>query len=75
MRKKEQNKKNETEKRSQDQVEVHQKDARIRGSKEWSREKISGSGGCCGKKDFRIRGQKNGAEKRFQDQAVDAQKE
>jgi hypothetical protein len=58
MRKKEQNKKNETEKRFQDQVEVRQKDARIRGSKELSREKISGSGGCCGKKDFRIRGTK-----------------
>ena len=58
MRKKEQNKKNETEKRFQDQAEVHQKDARIRGSKEWSREKIPGSGGFCGKKDFRIRGTK-----------------
>jgi hypothetical protein len=34
MRKKEQNKKNETEKRFQDQAEVRQKDARIRGSKE-----------------------------------------
>jgi hypothetical protein len=45
MWKKEQNKKNETE-RFQDQAEVLQKDARIRGSKEWSREKIPGSGGC-----------------------------
>jgi hypothetical protein len=72
------------------------KDFRIKGTKEWSREKIPGSGGQSGKKnktksmkqrkDFRIRqrcikrmpgsgGQKNGAEKRFQDQAVDAQKE
>jgi hypothetical protein len=59
MRKKEQNKKNETEKEFQDQADVRQKDVRIRGSKEWSTEKIPGSGGCCGKKDFRIRGTKD----------------
>jgi hypothetical protein len=51
-------KKNETEKRFQDQAEVRQKDSRIRGTKEWSREKIPGSSGCCGKKDSRIRGTK-----------------
>jgi hypothetical protein len=51
-------KKNETEKRFQDQAEVHQKDSRIRGTKEWSREKIPGSSGCCGKKDSRIKGTK-----------------
>jgi hypothetical protein len=38
--------------------EVCQKDSRIRGTKEWSREKIPGSSGCCGRKDFRIRGTK-----------------
>jgi len=43
-------KKNETEKRSQDQAEVRQKDSKIRGIKEWSREKIPGSSSCCGKK-------------------------
>jgi hypothetical protein len=43
-------KKNETEKRFQDQAEVRQKDSRIRGTKEWSREKIPGSSGQCGKK-------------------------
>jgi hypothetical protein len=51
-------KKNETDKRFQDQVEVRQKDSRIRGTKEWSREQIPGSSGCCGKKDSRIRGTK-----------------
>jgi hypothetical protein len=35
--------------------EACQKDSRIRGTKEWSREKIPGSGGYCGKKNFRIR--------------------
>jgi hypothetical protein len=65
MRKKEQNKKNETEKRFQDQAEVHQKVARIRGSKEWKREKISASGGFCGKKDFRIRGTKEWSRKKI----------
>jgi hypothetical protein len=58
MREKEQNKTNKTEKRFQHQLEVRQKDSRIRGTKEWSIEKIPGSGSCCGKKDFRIRGTK-----------------
>jgi hypothetical protein len=35
--------------------EACQKDSRIRGTKEQSREKIPRSGGCCGKKDFSIR--------------------
>jgi hypothetical protein len=35
--------------------EACQKDSRIRGIKERSREKIPGSGSSCGKKDFRIR--------------------
>ena len=38
--------------------EACQKDSRIRGTKEWSIEKIQGSGSCYGKKDFRIRGTK-----------------
>jgi hypothetical protein len=98
--------------------EVCQKDSRIRGTKEWSSEKIPRSSGCCARKDFRIRrtkewskekipgsgsrcrkknktkrmnqrkdsrtrrrcvkrtpgGQKNGAEKIFQDQAVAAKR-
>jgi hypothetical protein len=75
--------------------EACQKDSRIRGTKECSREKIPGSGGRCGKKnktkrmkqrkDFRIRqrcvkrmpgsgDQKNGREKRFQYQAVSAER-
>ena len=58
MWKKEQNKTNKTEKRFQHQPEVRQKDSRIRGTKEWSIEKIPGSGSCYGKKDFRIRGTK-----------------
>jgi hypothetical protein len=71
--------------------EACQKDSRIRGTKEWSREKIPRLGSCCGKKDFRIRrtkdwsrekipgsggqcGKKNETEKRFQDQAVRIQR-
>ena len=54
--------------------EACQKDSRIRGTKEWSSEKIPGSSGCCGRKDFRIRGTKEWSRKRFQDQAVDAEK-
>jgi len=65
MWKKEQNKKNEIEKRFQDQAEVRQKDARIRGSKKWKREKIPVSGGFCGKKDFRIRGTKEWSRKKI----------
>jgi hypothetical protein len=38
--------------------EARQKDFRIRGTKEWSIEKIPRSGSCCGKKDFRIWGTK-----------------
>jgi hypothetical protein len=34
--------------------EACQKDSRIRGTKERSREIIPKAGGCCGKKDFRI---------------------
>jgi hypothetical protein len=51
-------KKNETEKRFQDHAEMCQKDSWMRATKEWSREKIPGSSGCCGKKDSRIRGTK-----------------
>ena len=54
--------------------EACQKDSRIRGTKKWSSEKIPGSSGCCGRKDFRIRGTKEWSRKRFQDQAVDAEK-
>jgi hypothetical protein len=63
-------KKNETEKRFQDQLEMRQKDSRIRGTKEWSREKIPGlRGSCCGKKDFRIRGTKEWSSEKIQGSA------
>jgi hypothetical protein len=45
--------------------EACQKDSRIRGTKERSREKIPRSGDCCGKKDFRIRRTKEWSRKKI----------
>jgi hypothetical protein len=61
-------KKNETEKRFQDQVEVRQKDSRIRGQKNGAEKRFQDLAVAVERKTPGSGGQKIGAEKRFQDQ-------